>query len=196
MIVEIDPASLVPPYEQLRVQIADLMKHGARGAHPGEFTLRAFLAGKKNLPKAEEKGLGFEPLPGPRGVADDLKKLTGVSPAIEKQLQDLGIFHYSQIAELSADAAHNVGEEVGLPGRVQGWVAKAKELSTKPGVQQIHKDGDVDAAHGEDEIAAITLHAPPLIQRLVGELVGQVCALLAAFRQTGHAMGEIGRAHV
>src|SRR6478609_6795714 len=83
----------------------------------------------EDLPKPEEKGLGFEPLPGPRGAADDLKKLTGVSPAIEKKLNDIGIFHYSQIAELSADAAHNVGEEVGLPGRVQGWVAKAKELT-------------------------------------------------------------------
>ncbi|HLB84169.1 MAG TPA: 30S ribosomal protein S2, partial [Steroidobacteraceae bacterium] len=40
----------------------------------------------EDLPKPEEKGLGFEPLPGPRGVADDLKKLTGVSPAIEKKL--------------------------------------------------------------------------------------------------------------
>ncbi len=84
----------------------------------------------EDLPKAEA-GLGFEPLPGPRGVADDLKKLTGVSPAIEKKLNDLGIFHYSQIAELNADAAHNVGEEVGLPGRVQGWVAKAKELTAE-----------------------------------------------------------------
>ena len=85
----------------------------------------------EDLPKPEEKGLGFEPLPGPRGVADDLKKLTGVSPTIEKQLNDLGIFHFSQIAELSPEAAHNVGEEVGLPGRVQGWVAKAKELTAE-----------------------------------------------------------------
>jgi len=75
--------------------------------------------------------LGFEPLPGPRGVADDLKKLTGVSGAIEKQLNDLGIFHYSQIAELNEKAAHNVGEEVGLPGRVPGWIAKAKELTAE-----------------------------------------------------------------
>jgi small subunit ribosomal protein S2 len=81
--------------------------------------------------KADDKGLGFEPLAGPRGVADDLKKLTGVSPTIEKKLNDIGIFHYSQIAELSPQAAHNVGEEVGLPGRVQGWVAKAKELTAE-----------------------------------------------------------------
>jgi len=75
--------------------------------------------------------LGFEQLPGPRGVADDLKKLPGISGAIEKQLNDLGIFHYSQIAELNDTAAHNIGEEVGLPGRVPGWIAKAKELTAE-----------------------------------------------------------------
>src|ERR1700690_656207 len=75
--------------------------------------------------------LGFEQLPGPRGVADDLKKLPGISPAIEKQLNDLGIFHFTQIAGLNEKAAHNVGEEVGLPGRVDGWIAKAKELTAE-----------------------------------------------------------------
>ncbi len=79
----------------------------------------------------QPSALGFEQLPGPRGVADDLKKLPGISGAIEKQLNDLGIFHYSQIAELNDKAAHNVGEEVGLPGRVPGWIAKAKELTAE-----------------------------------------------------------------
>ncbi|MGC2712510.1 MAG: 30S ribosomal protein S2, partial [Pseudolabrys sp.] len=84
------------------------------------------------VPTAPAAGdLGFEQLPGPRGVADDLKKLPGISPAIEKQLNDLGIFHYSQLAELNEKAAHNVGEEVGLPGRVDSWVAKAKELTAE-----------------------------------------------------------------
>ena len=80
----------------------------------------------------DDGGNGYvEPLSGPRGVADDLKKLTSVSPAIEKQLNDLGIFHYTQIAELSPTAARNVGEEVGLPGRVEGWIAKAKQLTAE-----------------------------------------------------------------
>src|SRR5271167_3336210 len=78
------------------------------------------------LPTETDK-LGFQPLSGPRGVADDLKKFPGVSPPIEKQLNDLGIFHVWQIAELSPIAAHNIGEEVGLPGRVEGWIARAKE---------------------------------------------------------------------
>jgi len=71
---------------------------------------------------------GFQPLAGPRGVADDLKKLPGVSPAIEKKLNDLGIFHYSQFAELGGIDAEKIGEEVGLPGRVESWIAKAKEF--------------------------------------------------------------------
>ena len=54
-----------------------------------------------------------------------------MSPAIEKQLNDLGIFHFQQLAELSPTAAHNVGEQVGLPGRVESWVAKAKELTAE-----------------------------------------------------------------
>jgi small subunit ribosomal protein S2 len=85
----------------------------------------------EEVPAAPENKLGFEALSGPRGVADDLKKLPSVSPAIEKQLNDLGIFHFQQLAELSPTAAHNVGEQVGLPGRVESWVAKAKELTAE-----------------------------------------------------------------
>jgi small subunit ribosomal protein S2 len=71
----------------------------------------------------------LEPLPGPRGAPDDLKKLGHVSPDVEKQLNDLGIFHYSQVAELTATDAHRVGEEVRLPARVAGWIEQAKKLS-------------------------------------------------------------------
>ena len=74
---------------------------------------------------------GFQPLSGPRGVADDLKKLAGVSPAIEKMLNDLGIFHFWQIAEFTPEATHKIGEEVGLPGRVEGWIAQAKQFTAE-----------------------------------------------------------------
>ena len=63
------------------------------------------------------------------GVPDNLKKLPGVSVAVEKQLSGLGIFHYSQIAAFDEKAAYNIGLEVGLPGRVSGWIDKAKELT-------------------------------------------------------------------
>ncbi|MEW6254798.1 MAG: 30S ribosomal protein S2 [Pseudomonadota bacterium] len=86
----------------------------------------------EDLP-AEEVSIwtSFEPLSGPRGVADDLKKLAGVSPEIEQKLNDLGIFHLAQIAGLDSHDAHLIGEEVGLPGRVDGWIAQAKEASAE-----------------------------------------------------------------
>ncbi len=71
----------------------------------------------------------LEPLPGPRGAPDDLKKLGHVSPDVEKQLNDLGIFHYTQIAGLTPTDAHRVGEEVRLPARVASWIDQAKTLS-------------------------------------------------------------------
>src|SRR5438093_6236737 len=73
----------------------------------------------EELPSAAE-GPGYEVLSGPRGVADDLKKLGHVSPTIEKKFNDLGIFHYWQIASLGPEAAHKIGEEIGLPGRRGG----------------------------------------------------------------------------
>jgi small subunit ribosomal protein S2 len=85
----------------------------------------------EELPAEAAPSTGFQPLSGPRGVADDLKKLSAVSPAIEKMLNDLGIFHYWQIAELGPNDAHRIGEEVGLPGRVDGWIGKAKELTAE-----------------------------------------------------------------
>ncbi|MEA2988134.1 MAG: small subunit ribosomal protein [Alphaproteobacteria bacterium] len=84
----------------------------------------------ESLP-APVEGPGYEVLSGPRGVADDLKKLPHVSPPIEKKLNDLGIFHYWQIAAFSPVAAHQIGEEVGLPGRMEGWIAQSKELSAE-----------------------------------------------------------------
>ncbi len=85
----------------------------------------------EELPQPAAEGPGYEVLSGPRGVADDLKKLAHVSPTIEKKLNDLGIFHYWQIAALGPDAAHTIGEEVGLPGRMEGWIAQSKELTAE-----------------------------------------------------------------
>jgi small subunit ribosomal protein S2 len=85
----------------------------------------------EDLSAEKTDGMGFGALSGPRGVADDLKKLPGISPTIEKKLNDLGLFHYWQIAGLGPDAAHKIGEEVGLPGRVDGWIAQAKEFTAE-----------------------------------------------------------------
>jgi small subunit ribosomal protein S2 len=85
----------------------------------------------EQAPAAAPQTAGFQGLAGPRGAPDNLKKLTGVSGAIEKKLNDLGIFHYWQLAELDHDTAHKIGEEVGLPARADAWVAQAKTLTAE-----------------------------------------------------------------
>jgi small subunit ribosomal protein S2 len=85
---------------------------------------------REEIPVAPQPA-GFQGLAGPRGAADDLKKLTGVSGTIEKKFNDLGIFHYWQLAELDHDTAHKIGEEVGLPSRADGWVAQAKAMTAE-----------------------------------------------------------------
>jgi small subunit ribosomal protein S2 len=92
--------------------------------------------GASVVPQSEEipaapQSSGFQGLAGPRGTADNLKKLTGVSGAIEKKLNDLGIFHYWQLAELDHETAHKIGEEVGLPSRADAWVTQAKALTAE-----------------------------------------------------------------
>lgn len=49
-VVEIHTIGSPPLVERL---LADILAAGARSARPGEFTLRAFLAGKMDLPRAE-----------------------------------------------------------------------------------------------------------------------------------------------
>ena len=66
-------------------------EHGHRHRCGGRADRRRAAGGGR-------RGPGYEVLSGPRGVADDLKKLAHVSPTIEKKLNDLGIFHYWQIA--------------------------------------------------------------------------------------------------
>ena len=126
-------------------------RHFARAGRDGHRHRRRRDADRRgSCRRGRPDELGFEALSGPRGVADDLKKLPGVSPAIEKKLNDLGIFHYWQIAELGPDAAHKVGEEVGLPGRVEGWIAKAKELERRGRVSSAARDVRADRSWRSD----------------------------------------------
>jgi NADH-quinone oxidoreductase subunit E len=61
--------------------------------------------------------------------ADDLKKIRGVGPKVEKLLNSLGFFHYDQIAAWTeADIAwvdENLGTFRGRPVR-DNWVEQAK----------------------------------------------------------------------
>ncbi|MBT8394031.1 MAG: hypothetical protein KJN66_04185 [Bacteroidia bacterium] len=62
---------------------------------------------------------------------DDLKLISGIGPFIEKKLNSIGIFTFSQISKLSAKDINDVTESINFfPGRIErdDWVGQAKEL--------------------------------------------------------------------
>ncbi len=66
----------------------------------------------------------------PAGEPDDLKKISGVGPVLEKKLNALGITKYAQIAAFTADEIAKVDEVLNFKGRIErdDWLSQAKTL--------------------------------------------------------------------
>ncbi|MCB8836569.1 hypothetical protein [Aurantimonas sp. VKM B-3413] len=67
------------------------------------------------------------------GTPDDLTRIAGIGPAIERLLHDLGIFHYDQIAALGEAEARWLDDKLGFSGRIaeERWVDQAKTLEAE-----------------------------------------------------------------
>ncbi|APE43119.1 NADH-quinone oxidoreductase subunit E [Sulfitobacter alexandrii] len=66
------------------------------------------------------------------GGADNLKLIKGVGPKLEKMLNEMGFFHYDQIANWTAEEVAWVDQNLtGFKGRVSrdNWVDQAKRLA-------------------------------------------------------------------
>jgi NADH-quinone oxidoreductase subunit E len=86
-------------------------------------------------PATPATGPGKKPraLKAPRKAGpDDLKRIKGVGPKLEAMLNDMGFYHYDQIAKWGADEVAWVDQNLeGFKGRVSrdNWVAQAQDLS-------------------------------------------------------------------
>jgi len=67
----------------------------------------------------------------PNGEADDLKLISGVGPVLEGKLNDLGIYHFSQVAAFSTEEITWVDDNLSFKGRMvrEDWVGQAKILA-------------------------------------------------------------------
>ncbi len=83
-----------------------------------------------DLPELPEPTEQFEILSAPRGAPDDLTKLTGVGPQLDKKLNDAGIFHYWQVGAMKPDDMAKLDADLKLNGRIarDGWVGQARAL--------------------------------------------------------------------
>ncbi len=87
-------------------------------------------AAKKAAPKAEKKE---EPKAAAAADAggDDLKKLSGVGPVLEKKLHEAGVTSFAQIAAWGPKDIEEFDEKLAFHGRIEreGWVEQAKKLA-------------------------------------------------------------------
>ena len=93
---------------------------------------KAKPTGKSNPDPALEK----EPeiLKAPRdGGADDLKLISGVGPKLEGVLNDLGFWHFDQIAKWTKEEIAWVDSRLKFKGRIErdDWIGQAKKLADK-----------------------------------------------------------------
>ncbi len=108
----------------------------AAAAKPAKATTKK-AAPKKAAPKAakaEEGKVGTAPanlLKGPKGEKDDLKKISGVGPKLEGVLNEIGVFHFWQVAEWGAEEIEYMDDRLSFKGRIErdDWIKQAGEFA-------------------------------------------------------------------
>ncbi|MDX8353557.1 50S ribosomal protein L21 [Cognatiyoonia sp. IB215182] len=88
-------------------------------------------APKAEAPKAEKPKAEKKAAPAKAEGADDLKKLSGVGPALEKKLHDAGVTTFAQIAAWTEADVAAMDEKLSFKGRIEreGWIDQAKDLA-------------------------------------------------------------------
>lgn len=69
----------------------------------------------------------------PEGDPDDLKRISGIGPGIEKTLHELGIFHFRQIAAFTTENITWIDQRLRFRGRIEreDWVGQARRLAAE-----------------------------------------------------------------
>ncbi|MEP1614581.1 MAG: 50S ribosomal protein L21 [Roseobacter sp.] len=99
---------------------------GAGSVSAVAVAVAAPKAAKKAAPAKAEKAEAA-----PADGADDLKKLSGVGPALEKKLIEGGVTTFAQIAAWTEEDVAAMDEKLSFKGRIEreGWIEQAKELA-------------------------------------------------------------------
>ena len=126
------------------VRIADILEKGADKsgvmaavsgagvvAIPAAKPAKKAAPQKETAPKAEKPKAEKAAAPAKSDGADDLKKLSGVGPALEKKLHEAGVTTFAQIAAWTEADVAAMDEKLSFKGRIEreGWIDQAKELA-------------------------------------------------------------------
>jgi large subunit ribosomal protein L21 len=108
-------------------------------------------------------------LDAPNGEPDDLKKILGIGSVLEEKLNELGIYHYSQIAEFSDDDVASINAHLNFPGRIERdeWIPQAKELMQGAEGRKLKY---LDGPEGEPDNLKLISGVGPVLEKKLNEL--------------------------
>jgi predicted flap endonuclease-1-like 5' DNA nuclease len=112
----------------------------------------------------------------PTGIAaarhdgpDDLQRISGVGPAIERTLHGLGFYHFDQIAGWTAGEVAWVGDHLKFPGRIEReeWVTQARLLAAgdEAAFARLYGTGGLKGDDGETHAGSRTRRGPAKPER-------------------------------
>jgi large subunit ribosomal protein L21 len=118
------------------VRVTDILasgadKSGVKAAIGAGSVSGAAVEAAAPAKKAPAKKAAKAEAPVAEAGADDLKKLAGVGPALEKKLLAAGVTTFAQIAAWGEAEIADFDEKLSFKGRIEreGWVEQAKELA-------------------------------------------------------------------
>ncbi|WP_120635432.1 50S ribosomal protein L21 [Ruegeria sp. EL01] len=117
------------------VKITDILSSGADKsgikAATGSVSAAAVEAAAPKKAAPKKAPAKKAEAPAAEAGADDLKKLSGVGPALEKKLVAAGITTFAQIAAWTDEDVAAMDEKLSFKGRIEreGWIEQAKELA-------------------------------------------------------------------
>ena len=108
-------------------------------------------------------------LDAPNGDADDLKKILGIGPVLEEKLNEMGIYHFSQIAEFTDADIASINTHLNFPGRIERdeWIPQAKDLM---GGGEGRKLKYLDGPEGEPDDLKLIHGVGPVLEGKLNEL--------------------------
>lgn len=118
------------------VRVTDILssgadKSGVKAAIGAGSVSGAAVEAAAPAKKAPAKKAAKAEAPAAEAGSDDLKKLSGVGPALEKKLHAAGVTSFAQIAAWGEAEIADFDEKLSFKGRIEreGWVEQAKELA-------------------------------------------------------------------
>ncbi len=124
-------ATLKAELERCHTRCRELEDHADESTQEPAVAAPVMSAQFAEQPKAD---VGVKPdgIDGPRGgVPDDLQRISGVGPKLEKLLHNLGFYHFDQIANWTEEHVVWVDQNLeGFYGRVtrDRWIEQAKSI--------------------------------------------------------------------